>query len=176
MDRKILYTLDLKFKRHNLVFEYNEATKTLTIGKTRKLVIKYIIGVLIILFCFFIAFFFSFLPFQRLIFLLLSSVGFVMISNAYKLSQNSKYLKKFSPNSVELSSKYGTTNYDAERINDFTYHIQSYKDSYNGKLFITSSDDSEIELITLVGKDKKHLHSDFIYLRQILRDHVGVNK
>ena len=179
MDKKILYTLDLKFKRHNLIFDYDESSKTLTIGKTKKVVIKYIIGTLIILLCFFFAGLVNRMNIPmnqvlKIIILLLSGTGFVMIGNAYKLSKNSKYKKVFLPNSIELVSKKELKKYEAENIKGLTYEINSHKDTFNGKLFISLKDESKVELLTLIEKNKNHLKSDFEYLSGIIKEHVKI--
>ncbi|MCF8714471.1 hypothetical protein JM658_06460 [Joostella atrarenae] len=179
MDKKILYTLDLKFKRHNLIFDYDVNAQKLTIGKTKKVIVKYIVGILIILLCFFFAGLINRMDipmnlFLRIILLLLSGTGFVMIGNAYKLSKNSKYKKVFSPNSIELLSTRESKKYDAENIQDLVYEINKYKDTFNGKMFILLKDNSKIELLTLIEKNRTHLKSDFEYLRGIIKEHVNI--
>lgn len=179
MDKKILYTLDLKFKRHNLIFDYDVNAQKLTIGKTKKVIVKYIVGILIILLCFFFAGLINRMDipmnlFLRIILLLLSGTGFVMIGNAYKLSKNSKYKKVFSPNSIELLSTSESKKYDAENIQDLVYEINKYKDTFNGKMFILLKDNSKIELLTLIEKNRTHLKSDFEYLRGIIKEHVNI--
>lgn len=181
MDKKILYTLDLKFKRHDLLFEYDENAKVLTIGKTKKIAVKYLIGILIIALCLFLAGLVARIDMPmnnilKFVFLLLSGTGFVMVANAYKLSKNSKFKKVFSPNSIELLSKKESKKYDKENIKDMTYEINNYKDTFNGNLFITLKDDSKVELLTLIEKNRTHLKSDFDYLSSILKEHVKIEK
>ena len=112
----------------------------------------------------------------KFVFLLLSGTGFVMVANAYKLSKNSKFKKVFSPNSIELLSKKESKKYDKENIKDMTYEINNYKDTFNGNLFITLKDDSKVELLTLIEKNRTHLKSDFDYLSSILKEHVKIEK
>ena len=179
MDKKILYTLDLKFKRHNLIFDYDENSQKLTIGKTKKVIVKYIVGILIILLCLFFAGLINRMDIPmnqvlKIIVLLLSGTGFVMIGNAYKLSKNSKYKKVISPNSIELLSKKDSKKYETDNIQDLTYEINKYKDTFNGKMFISLKDNSKVELLTLIEKNRKHLKSDFEYLSGIIKDHVNI--
>ena len=110
----------------------------------------------------------------KIIILLLSGTGFVMIGNAYKLSKNSKYKKVFLPNSIELVSKKELKKYEAENIKGLTYEINSHKDTFNGKLFISLKDESKVELLTLIEKNKNHLKSDFEYLSGIIKEHVKI--
>lgn len=179
MDDKILYTLDLKFKRHDLIFHYDENSKTLTIGKTKKVVLKYIIGVAIIVLCLFLAGLANRndIPMGqvlKIVFILLSGTGLVMIVNAYKLSKNSKYKKEFSPNSIKLLSKNESKIYETENIRDLTYEINKYKDTFNGKLFVSLKDNSKVEFLTLIEKNRRHLISDFEYLSAIIKVHVKI--
>ena len=179
MDKKTLYTLDLKFKRHNLIFEYDAKSETLTVGKTKKIITKYIIGSIIILLCFFFAGIINRMEIPmnqlfKIIVLLLSGTGFAMIGKAYKLSKNSKYKKAFSPNSIELISKNESKKYDSENINDLIFEINSSEENSNGKLYLSLNDDSKVELLTLVEKNKKLLKSDFEYLRGIIKEHVKI--
>ncbi len=179
MDKKVLYTLGLKFKRHHLIFDYDENSQTLTIGKTKKVMIKYIVGALIILLSFFFAGLINRLDIPmsqvlKIIVLLLGGSGFVMIGNAYKLSKNSKYKKVFSPNSIELLSKNESKKYETQDIQDLTYEINNYKDTFNGKLFILLEDNSKIELLTLIEKNRTHLKSDFEYLIGRIKEQVNI--
>ena len=176
MDKKTVYTLSLKLKRHNLLFEFNENNKTLAIGKTKNLKIQYILGALIIVAGLLIA-----ILTEMKIFVVLAGFGVIMIHNAYRLSKNSKYQKIFSQNYVELSSKNDKKRYGKEDINDFEYTIKNIpdkfgQDTFNGKLFLTLKDSSTIELLTLIDKNHTHLKSDFEYLTEALKKHLNVNQ
>ncbi len=179
MDKKILYTLDLKFKRHNLNFDFDESSKTLTIGKNQNLKRKYLIGGIIVVTALFLAGLVNRpeLPWTNLIkwfFILLSGFGFTIIVNAWKLSQNNKYKKVFSENSIKLVSKNETKEFDKEKLQFIDYKLDTKKDQVNGKMFALLKNGKKVDLLTLIEKNRKHLKSDFDYLSEIINQHIGL--
>ncbi|KAB8151830.1 hypothetical protein EZY14_016705 [Kordia sp. TARA_039_SRF] len=178
MDKKILYVLSLKFKRHNLAFNFDEQTQALILGKNLKLKRKYLIGTLIIVFTLIISFILiSFGMRLRLLLILPIILGGYIITNALSLSRNNKFEKIFSTNSIKLVSKEDSIEYKKNDIKKLDYFIYSGEtDKVKGRLFLYLKDNTEIELLTLLDKDRKFLKSDFEYLINILNKHLDLMK
>jgi len=178
LDKKILYTLGLKFKRHNLVFSFDEQTQALILGKNLKLKRKFLTGALIIVLTLIIGFILiSFGIRLRLLLLLPILFGGYIITNALSLSRNNKFEKIFSKSAIQLVSEEEHMTYEKNDIKRLDYFIYSGEtDKVKGRLFLYLKDNTEIELLTLLDKDRKFLKSDFEYLINILNQHLDLVK
>ena len=179
MNKKELYTLVLKFKRHKIEFRYDKNSNSLIFGRSKNLTFKYIIGILMIILGLYLAGLVMHTDFPprnllKYLFLIVAGLGVGIIMHAMTLSKNSKYEKIFGKGYVELKSKKKSEKYLLEDIERLSYTFDNRREVYFGKLILFLKDKKEIELLTLTGENKKHLKADFDYLTKVLNNQIGL--
>ena len=179
MNKKELYILDMKLKRHKIEFKYDRNSNSLIFGKTKNLTIRYIIGILMIILGFYLAGLvlrtdFPLRNLMKYLFLIGGGFGVGIIVNAMKLSKNGKYEKIFSNGYIELKSKKNSVKYSLDSIEKLSYKLDNRREVYFGKLFLILKDQKEIELLTLTEKNRTYLKSDFEYLTKVLNNQIGL--
>lgn len=177
MDKKIIYTLGLKFKKYNLNFKYEEDNQVLTIVGKEKIWQKAIFYSIVV-------FFFTLVLLGNLgirngwfniygvVFcLFIIGLSILRIVGLFKIwSVNNKFKKLFFKNSIELVSKKESQKYTKENIKDLTYEIESLNRTHKGSLFILLKNDSTVKLLTLTSKNQEILKLDIDYLTGVLKN------
>ena len=175
MDKKKLYTLKLKLDKHEINFDYDESKPELSFGKSYNLASKWILGTIIVIACFFAAGLPSRLNLPmaqliKIIFILLSSVGFGIIANAIRKGKNNKFIKKFSENSLKLVSKKGITEFRNDDIIEINYTIKKNRDNFTGTIEVTTKTKDKYQILTITEKEQKYLKNDLEYIIEIIKN------
>jgi len=180
MKKSTISTLTLKFKRHNLNFNYDEEKNIIEIGKTTKVKRKILKGILLILISLIALIFvglFDF-PFRKL-------VGYlVFIPFAFALAEIWSYLQLaglnknrnlIKPNEIIVENKEGTISIKAETIDKIDVYIDKIDAmSGLGALLFHLKNGQKFSLFTLSGKNISHLRQDLEYLKKIIEEHIGI--
>ena len=184
---KDLNTFKSKLKRYKIQFLYNENLNQIEIGKSLDKNRKLILGIVLLaigLILFFLATSFLFDlgrtgKLTKRLFLIIP-VGVLYLGGAeifkyLKLKKNNNR-KIISPSSIIIQENQ-ETHIKKEQIIDLNYFIENVEDSVEpvGSLYLSTSDSSEkIILLTLFGEDYKYLKDDLNFLREGLKDYMGL--
>lgn len=182
MDKKKLFTLSLKFKRHHLQFEYDEKANYVVIGKTKNVKKKIIQAVLLIAISVpIIVAIASFnIPFKKLLVLVLFApiaYGLMDIFKYLKLANKNKYRKIITPDSFKIESPEGLKTYHKDMVENI--HIEVKRDSDlegEGALIIELQGGERVHLLSLKDKKTGKLKSDLEYLKVFLEESMAMEK
>ncbi len=181
MDKKTLYTLKLKLDKHQINFDFDESKSELSFGKSYNLTSKWITGILIIIACFFVAGLPSRLnlpmaQLMKIIFILLSSIGFGIIANAIRKGKNNKYVKKFSKDSLKLVSKKDITEFTNDDISEIDYLIKKNRDNFTGTIEVKTKNKGKYQILTITEKEQKYLKNDLEYIVEIIKNLLQIEQ
>jgi len=176
MDKKKLFTLSLKFKRHNLQFDFDEASQTITIGKTQKVKRKILQGVLIVLISLPVILSVGLLdiPGRRyLLFVLLlpSIYGISQIIKYVNLANKNKYKKTIGKDSIQIESAEGMKTYDKSQIAKIDIDLKRDEEMEGeGSILIETVTGEKVDLLHLRSKKVSDLKIDFEYLKEFIEE------
>ncbi len=183
MDKKKLYTLGLKFKRHQLEFDFDESSQFLVMGKAKKVKRKLFIGIALILIGLVITIFITLLQLGfagrilRYLFLIVIGYGVVESFKQFKLGRANKYRKLISSEAIKIESKEGIKKYLAEDIQKFEYEITRNEEGEGiGSLLFTTNSGEQVQLLKLADKNPQYLDGDFAYLKEFLEETLNTKQ
>ncbi|RIV68259.1 hypothetical protein [Flagellimonas aequoris] len=184
---KQLDTFRLKLKRYNIHFQYNENLNQIEIGKSlnnnRKLILGIVLlSVGLVLFIVATGLLLDIGPSSKLtkkLFLLIP-IGVMYLGGAeifkyIKLKKNNKR-KIISPTSIIIQEG-EETHIKKEQISDLDYFIENVEDTGEpvGSLYLlTKPSNEKIILLTLYDKDYKYLKNDLIFLKDSIKEYMGL--
>jgi len=178
MKKSTLSTLELKFKRHNLNFDYDKEKNIIEIGKTKKVKRKVMKGILLILISLLVLSIVSLFdfPFRKFIgYLVFIPFAVVLadIWNYLKLASLNQHRNLIKPDEIILENKKKKISIKPESINKIDIHIENIDAmSGLGTLVFSLKNGQRIKLFTLSSKKISHLKQDLEYLREVIIEHL----
>ncbi|MEL6556688.1 MAG: hypothetical protein AAFQ94_00800 [Bacteroidota bacterium] len=179
MDQKKLYTIGLKFQRHQLEFRHDEASGYVIMGKAQKVKRKLFIGISLIIIGLLVAIVISVLQLGfvgrilRYLFLIVVGYGAVESFKQFKLGRANRFRKLISENAIKIESKEGIKEYSKSDIQSFEYESQRTEEGTGlGTLFLITNSGDKVQLLKLADKKPEYLHDDFTYLKSFLDETI----
>lgn len=175
MDKSKLYTLSLKFQRHNIQFEHKEQSAQVLIGKTAKVKRKIIQGILLVVLSIPLLVFIAPMNYairKIIIFVLFMPIayGISQIYKYVKLAGKNKYRKLIGKSAIHIETAEGMKVYEAEHIDsvEIEYKRDGDMEGEGAIYFIHRGE--KIYLLHLSDKRLADLKADLEYLQDFIMD------
>ena len=183
MDKKDLYTLNLKLKRHKLKFDYDPEKDSIELAGVKADVKTPIIALLMILLGIAILLVMIFVIKMRIRIVsgLIAgtpiAAGVVMFGNLIRRRKDNKNRKIITREHIYLSNKKSEITIPTSDIARIAYRVDGSGDSHvsNGHLFAQLKSGEEVKLLGLMGENIKYLDDDFAYAQRIISRFLGLS-
>ncbi|MEM9337997.1 MAG: hypothetical protein AAGA66_04660 [Bacteroidota bacterium] len=180
MDKKKIFTLSLKFKRHNVQFDYDEPSQKITIGKTLKVKRKILEGVALIAIsipALIILLPMNFIARKILLILFFAPIGYGLsqIYKYVKLANKNKSKKVIGTDSIQIESSDGLEIFGKDQIAKIDIELKRDKDlEGEGSIFILNKSGEKKTLLHLRDKKLSDLKLDLEYLKDFIKESMGI--
>ena len=180
MDKKKVFALSLKFKRHNIHFDFDEKSQTITIGKTQKVKRKIIQGIALVIISLPIIIFLApmnFLARKILIIVLFVPIGYGLsqIFKYVKLANKNKHKKIIGTDSIQIESSGDLKTYKKNQIAKIDIELKRDGDlEGEGSIFMEDENGEKTNLLHLRDKKLSDLKIDLEYLKGFIEDSMGI--
>ena len=171
----------MKFKRHNIQFDYDETSKYLAIGKTQKVKRKIVQGVLLIVLSIpvlLIVLSVNFFARKIVLAVLLApvAVGINEIYKYVKLAKSNKFRKLISSESIKIESATGMLDYPSNTIDHIDIEVKKDANSLEGEasIYFQTKSDEKIHILSLRSKKASDAKLDLEYLKAFLEEFMNL--
>lgn len=174
-DRRRINTLELKFKRHKINFDYDSKNEIIVFGKSKNKNEKLIMGIgaiALAIISLLMLIFFE-IPMGRLINYIVSGslcvFGLKQLADFYSLRANNE-TKILTKNSIQISD----SSYLKQNIKSIDFEVLSEDNGDSTGILSILTNEGKISLVTILDEDYKFVKNDMKFLKELILDFMNI--